>query len=86
MLSIRPDIMPPAFIYELQKLCDAVPSFPTEQAIATIELELGRSVEDLFEDLHLETLPIASASLGQVRNSKIIINKLMPVNCIVLHF
>eukprot|EP00959_Pyramimonas_sp_CCMP1952_P036063 754580-Pyramimonas_sp.AAC.2 len=68
MLSIRPDIMPPAFIYELQKLCDAVPSFPTEQAIATIESELGRSVHELFEDLHLETLPIASASLGQVRS------------------
>ena len=40
-LSIRPDLMPTPFLFELQKLCDAVPSFPTRDAISVIEKELG---------------------------------------------
>ena len=40
-LSIRPDILPSSFLDELQKLCDAVPSFPTADAISVIEKELG---------------------------------------------
>merc|ERR1712179_614892 len=66
-LSIRPDIMPQAFLDELQKLCDAVPSFPTEDAIAVINEELGPGAsERLFHDLKPDTPPIAAASLGQV--------------------
>ena len=40
-LSIRPDVLPSVFLVELQKLCDAVPSFPTREAIRVIEQELG---------------------------------------------
>ena len=29
MISIRPDIFPASVLVELQKLCDAVPAFPT---------------------------------------------------------
>merc|ERR1712241_401983 len=66
-LSIRPDIMPQAFLDELQKLCDAVPSFPTEDAIAVINDELGPgAAERMFHDLSSDTQPIAAASLGQV--------------------
>ena len=51
-LSIRPDILPSAYLYELQKLCDSVPSFPTVDAIRVIESELGiESVNDVFTDL-----------------------------------
>ncbi len=32
-LSIRPDLLPNPVLMELQKLCDAVPSFPTKVAI-----------------------------------------------------
>ncbi len=32
-LSIRPDLLPGGVLEELQRLCDAVPSFPTEVAI-----------------------------------------------------
>merc|ERR1719382_404186 len=66
MLSIRPDVLPPVAVYELQKLCDSVPSYPTEQALGLIEEELGRPVGDLFEGLDNSTEPIAAASLGQV--------------------
>jgi len=65
-LSIRPDLLPSPFLFELQKLCDAVPSFPTQQAIDMIEAELGGSVASTFLDLDSSVEPIAAASLGQV--------------------
>ena len=37
-MSIRPDLLPSAFLVELQKLCDSVPSFPTQEAIEGIQL------------------------------------------------
>jgi len=65
-LSIRPDLLPSPFLFELQKLCDAVPSFPTEQALGMIEAELGSSVLSTFDGLDPSIEPIAAASLGQV--------------------
>jgi len=65
-MSIRPDLLPSPFLFELQKLCDAVPSFPTEDALKVIEHELGRPVEDIFLELNSTVQPIAAASLGQV--------------------
>ncbi|KAL7513737.1 hypothetical protein ACHAXN_011144 [Cyclotella atomus] len=63
-LSIRPDILSPRSMVELQKLCDKVPSFPSEIAFATIESELGKPVNELFSQITPE--PVAAASLGQV--------------------
>ena len=71
-LSIRPDILPTSFLVELQKLCDDVPSFPTEMAIAVIEEELGEgSAQKVFCDLNDNVKPIAAASLGQVYKLKL---------------
>jgi hypothetical protein len=44
-----------SFLFELQKLCDAVPGFPTPTAIEVIESELGARVTDLFCDLSPDT-------------------------------
>jgi len=66
MLSIRPDAIPPSAVYELQKLCDAVPSYPTIEALKLIECELGRPAVQMFDELDGATQPIAAASLGQV--------------------
>jgi len=63
-LSIRPDVLSPRSMVELQKLCDKVPSFDSAIAFATIELELGKKVEELFSEITPE--PVAAASLGQV--------------------
>ena len=63
-LSIRPDILSPRSMVELQRLCDKVPSFDSKIAFATIEKELGRPVDDLFTEITPE--PVAAASLGQV--------------------
>jgi aarF domain-containing kinase len=63
-LSIRPDILSPRSMVELQKLCDKVPSYSSKIAFATIESELGKSVDELFSEITPE--PVAAASLGQV--------------------
>ncbi|MCG8346371.1 MAG: AarF/UbiB family protein [Chloroflexales bacterium] len=64
ILSTRPDLLPPDFIAELDKLQDTVPPFPGSIAITTIEAELGQPISDLFREFCLE--PLAAASLGQV--------------------
>lgn len=63
-LSIRPDILSPRSMVELQKLCDKVPSYDSKIAFATIEKELGKPVDELFSKITPE--PVAAASLGQV--------------------
>jgi len=69
-LSIRPDILSPRAMVELQKLCDKVPSYPTPVAMETMHREfadkfgkpMGR--DDVFSEMTAE--PVAAASLGQV--------------------
>ncbi len=63
-LSIRPDVLSPRSMVELQKLCDKVPSYDTKIAFGTIERELGKTVDELFTEITPE--PVAAASLGQV--------------------
>ncbi|KAJ1439788.1 ABC1 family-domain-containing protein [Ochromonadaceae sp. CCMP2298] len=63
-LSIRPDILSPRAMVELQQLCDKVPCFDSALAMRTIEAELGVPVSELFSAITEE--PVAAASLGQV--------------------
>ena len=63
-LSIRPDILPPAGMVEMQKLCDKVPSYSSEMAFSILEKELGGPKEEFFSEITPE--PVAAASLGQV--------------------
>ncbi|WP_374401017.1 ubiquinone biosynthesis regulatory protein kinase UbiB [Niveibacterium sp.] len=64
VLSTRRDLIPPDIADELAKLQDRVPPFPTEQALAVIEAEYGRSVDQVFK--RFDRKPIASASIAQV--------------------
>ncbi|KAI3957076.1 hypothetical protein MKW92_016140 [Papaver armeniacum] len=68
-LSIRPDILSPAAMTELQKLCDKVPSFPDDMAMALIESELGEPWQNIYSEL--TSSPIAAASLGQVYKGRL---------------
>jgi len=68
-LAIRPDLLSPIAMVELQRLCDKVPSFPTRDAMAILERELGVSAESIFEDMTPE--PVAAASLGQVYKARL---------------
>lgn len=63
-LSIRPDILSPRAMVELQQLCDKVPCFDSALAMQTIEKELGMPATELFECI--TAVPVAAASLGQV--------------------
>ncbi|KAF5199464.1 Activity of bc1 complex kinase 3 protein [Thalictrum thalictroides] len=68
-LSIRPDILSPAAMNELQKLCDKVPSFPDDVAMSLIEEELGQPWQNIYSEL--TSSPIAAASLGQVYKGRL---------------
>lgn len=58
-LSIRPDLVPPASLKELQRLCDSVEPVSDDIAFRTIKEDLGEEVLSHFSELQL----VASASL-----------------------
>eukprot|EP00873_Tetraselmis_striata_P029537 jgi/Tetstr1/449801/TSEL_036865.t1 len=68
-LSIRPDLLSPAAMNELQKLCDKVPSFDNKVAMDLLEAELGAPWQAIYAEL--TPSPIAAASLGQVYKGKL---------------
>jgi ubiquinone biosynthesis protein len=67
LLSTRPDVVPPDIVFELKALQDAVRPFPSAEARAVIEQELGLTLEQLF--LEFEETPVAAASIGQVHRA-----------------
>ncbi len=67
LLSTRPDAIPGDIIVELRKLQDDVPPFSFEVVEATIEKELGLTIERLF--LEFDEVPMAAASIGQVHRA-----------------
>ena len=66
-VSSRPDVAPPSFVLELEKLQDQIPPFPTAEAMAVMTEDLGMPPSAVFSYLSPE--PVAAASLGQVRAS-----------------
>lgn len=71
-LSVRPDILPRAYVEELQKLQDTAPEFTKEEARDLIEDTLGCPIEDVFESETAFYRPIASASIGQVYKARLL--------------
>jgi len=69
VLSTRPDLVGVALADELTHLQTDVPADPPETVRATIEAELGRPVDELFDEF--EDTPIASASIGQVHRARL---------------
>eukprot|EP00775_Hariotina_reticulata_P007778 gene7778-7976_t len=63
-LSSRPDILPPAYLTELELLQDRIPPYPDAEAVEVIESELGLPVGAVFSSF--SPSPVAAASLGQV--------------------
>ena len=69
VLSTRPDLIPPAYVAELEHLQDSVPPMTFADVEHTIEEELGARINKLFESF--EETPLGSASLGQVHAAKL---------------
>jgi len=68
-LGTRADLLPLAYVKELATLQDQVPAFPTAEAFAIVESELGRSLHEAYAEIDAE--PIAAASLGQVYRARL---------------
>lgn len=68
-LGTRADLLPLPYVKELATLQDQVPAFPTAEAFARIESELGRTVGEAYAEIDAE--PIAAASLGQVYRARL---------------
>ncbi|HEX8163663.1 MAG TPA: AarF/ABC1/UbiB kinase family protein [Pyrinomonadaceae bacterium] len=68
-LATRGDLLPLAYVKELMTLQDQVPAFPSREAFARIEAELGKSIQEAYAEIDAE--PIASASLGQVYRARL---------------
>lgn len=68
-LGTRADLLPLSYVKELSTLQDNVPAFPTAEAFARIESELGKTLAECYAEIDNE--PIASASLGQVYRARL---------------
>ena len=68
VLSTRPDLLPEAFIRELETLQDDVGPIPFEDVELLIEQELGGRISKLFDFFNPE--PLGTASLGQVHGAR----------------
>lgn len=66
-LGNRPDLIPPSFANELQKLQDDASPFSGDKAREIIEEELGEDIEEIFEEFYNQ--PLAAASIGQVHEA-----------------
>lgn len=69
ILSTRPDLLPPDFIEEFEKLTDRIPSFAFSEVEKILETELSQSPYDIFESIEAE--PIAAASIAQVHRARL---------------
>jgi ubiquinone biosynthesis protein len=68
-LSIRADVLPYAYCAELSRMLDQAPAFPTSEAIAIIERNLGKPLSEVFEVFDPD--PIGSASLSCVYQARL---------------
>lgn len=67
LLAGRPDLIPPQFIEEFERLQDDVAGLPFAAIKKQVESELKRPLDEVFASF--EEIPMAAASIGQVHGA-----------------
>ncbi|MFC1828623.1 ABC1 kinase family protein [Thermodesulfobacteriota bacterium] len=80
LMSTRADLFPPEYIQEFTKLQDRVPPVPFSDIRQVIEQELGRTLEDIFDEFTPESM--AAASVAQVHQAKLFSGEAVAVKVI----
>jgi ubiquinone biosynthesis protein len=70
IISSGEGLFPAELVEEFKKCRDQVPAEPFEVVRATIEADLGARVSDVF--LHIDTTPLAAASIAQVHAATLV--------------
>lgn len=70
LLSIRPDLLPPNYLLQLEKLQEQVTPVSFDKIKKIIESELQQPLSAVFAEL--EPDPIAAASIGQVHSGRLL--------------
>ncbi|MEM8944652.1 MAG: AarF/ABC1/UbiB kinase family protein [Planctomycetota bacterium] len=69
IMSTRPDIVGQELAEELERLQADVAADDPQSVAATIQAELGQSIDEIFDEFSSE--PVASASIGQVHRARL---------------
>ena len=69
VLSVRPDLVPPEYVAELEKLQDEIAPMPFETVRTVVESELECPLEDAFASF--SAVPLGSASISQVHAAEL---------------
>ncbi len=65
--SVRPDLVPPEYVFEFEQLQERVAPLPFERIAGVFTREFGRPAHELFAEF--DPVPIASASIAQVHRA-----------------